>query len=486
MNARFEAISRLIKEAAENNATTKEVIVENIKESIQQIYNRRYDQDGVISVVYDEDAKLFQVINETMYVVEGETEYPVMEISLEEARKINPDVQVDDQVAAEIDIEKFSEISRNVSQLFTQKTKEQRKALIFNKYKDREGEMIDVLYSRSDDKYHIFTLVEDSKTEAHMPVNFSNKGDQSYYEGEAVQVYVEEVKEDKFAQIIVSKISPEIVKRVIENEVPEVMSGDVEIMAIAREFGFRTKVAVKSNNPNVEPVGAIIGSRGSRIKNIIAKLDGNEKIDVIQWSDDINVFVANALSPAKIISVVDKRDEEGNILENQKIAIAPKKQETLAIGKRGANARLAVKLTGHSIDIKNHEAVTEMGIDFEFNVGYTREDLERIENGQQVQKLGLRKPVVNHIKSYDTQEDDMDIERFNEQLMAQETDSEMVVPMSEEQDNNEPQVETEEEATTEDSYDIQDFDIDLSDDELGALNVDYGDEDFSDYYDDEE
>ena len=254
----------------------------------------------------------------------------------------------------------------------------------------------------------------DDGTPAFMPSKFKNPKIKLGI-GERTNVYVEDVLEDaKDAQIIVSNGSKSIVKRLLEEEIPEIQDGTVEIVSLSRLPGIRTKIAVKSNNKDVDPVGAIIGAGGKRIQTIIGRLDG-ERLDIIEYSSDNNIYIANAFSPAKVISIIDKKDEEGNLLEGHKIIITPNRHQTLAIGKQGINVRLAVELIGKRIDVISVDEATKQGIEFTWNGNVSEQDVEQIELGIRIatQNRNNSKSQVNKIQIDSI---DSDIQSFNEEM----------------------------------------------------------------------
>ena len=352
----FSAIELVSK----NNLINQEEIFNIICDTITKTFHTKYDPDANLEVVIEPEKNIFKLINNSVLVVDDEVyddKYSAIEISLSDAQKKDPNLKVGDEVACEVSFDQFAS---QIKQLLTQTLRERKKENVFAKHKSLVGEMINGEVSTITKKGDVILLLEDQTT-AFMPHTMRNmKIDIAI--GEHITVYVEEVKkESRDSQIIVSNGSKEIIKRIMEVEVPEIKQGIIDIVAMSRIPGERSKVAVKSHDFNIDPIGAIIGSEGKRILQILSQLNG-EKIDIILWSDDINTFVANALEPAKVIGVVDKFDEIGNVVRNTKIAITPLIHQTLAIGKNGINVRLAVELTKTNIDIISSDRAKELNI----------------------------------------------------------------------------------------------------------------------------
>lgn len=274
----FEAIAQIAKQNLLTEAETKELF----ENAVKKAFHTKYDPNADLELTIDPLSGKVTLINKSKYVVEDEDyteEYRAIEIPLAEAIKIKADAQVGDEVAEEVEISVLSKpIIQSIRQMLTQSVREKKKQAIFAKHKSLVGEMITVTVATMAPAYSIFTL-EDGTT-AFMPAKLRNPNIKLSV-GQKTQVLVEEVLEDsKDAQIVVSNGSKEVVKRVLEFEVPEVQDGTVEIVNISRQPGFRSKVAVRATNPSIDPVGAIIGAQGSRINAIVEKLQG-EKIDVI-------------------------------------------------------------------------------------------------------------------------------------------------------------------------------------------------------------
>lgn len=281
-----------------------------------------------------------------------EVEDPMLQVSLEEAKAINPVYQIGDVVDFVVTPKNFGRISaQTAKQVVVQKFREAEREILFNQYISKEKEVVIGIVQRTEKKNVIVQL---GKIDAILAPNEQIPGEQ-YRFMDRVKVYVVEVKQTtKGPQIFVSRTHPELVKRLFEQEVPEVFDGTVEIKSIAREAGSRTKIAVYSKDPNVDAVGSCVGQNGYRVNVIVNELCG-EKIDIVNWSEDPKEFIAAALSPSKVLAVAINPNEQSARI------VVPDHQLSLAIGKEGQNARLSAKLTGWRIDIKSESQAKETG-----------------------------------------------------------------------------------------------------------------------------
>ncbi len=276
-----------------------------------------------------------------------------LEISLEEAQAINPFYKIGDVVETEADVEHIGRLAAiQTKQLFRQKIRETEKETLYNEFADKKDDIITGIVDRFEDK---FAIVNSGKTGAFLALNQQIPGEK-LKEGQHLKVYVCDVdRGTKGTHIVVSRTEPNFVKRLFELEVPEVFDGTVEIKAVSREPGERSKIAVYASNENIDPIGSCVGPKGSRVKNVVDELNG-EMIDIIIWSNDPVEFISNALSPSEVkyVSINEK--------DHSALVIVPDDQLSLAIGKRGQNARLAVRLTGWKIDIKSVSEALENGL----------------------------------------------------------------------------------------------------------------------------
>lgn len=348
--ALFEAAEQLERE----RGISKEVLVASLCDALTVAYKKHIkDKDATnVEAILDEQAGEIGVFRTKVVVEEVEDENT--EISLADAKEIDEDVELDDEVKIEVTPENFGRVAaQSAKQVITQRIREAERKLVLDEFMSKKDTLITGIIQRRTERAVIVNI---GKTDAIMPSREQIPGE--YYKpGNRIRVYVLDVKEtSKLPQVIVSQAHPEIVRELFELEVPEIEDGIVEIKSIAREAGFRTKLAVWSNDPSVDSVGACIGPRGNRIQTIVGELK-NEKIDIVRYSQDPVEYIVNALSPARIISVDILADEEDR---HEAFVIVPDDQLSLAIGREGQNVRLAHRLTGWKIDIKSESQAREM------------------------------------------------------------------------------------------------------------------------------
>lgn len=339
MNIEFiEALDQIEKE----KGISKEILLEAVEAALVSAYKKNYGTAQNVKINIDRATGEVKVFSQK--TVKEEVKDPLLEISLVEAKKINPLVKMGDIISIEVTPQKFGRIAaQTAKQVVMQRIKEAERNIIYEEFAGRETDLVTGTVQRFDKKNVIIDL---GKTEVILPQN-EQIPTETYTPGDRIKVYILEVrKTTKGPVIIVSRSHPGLVKRLFELEVPEIYEGIVEIKSIAREAGSRTKVAVHSRDENVDPVGACVGPKGARVQAVVEELKG-EKIDIIKWSKNAAEYISNALSPAKVLSV--------EVEEDSKIArvLVPEHQLSLAIGKEGQNARLAAKLTGWKIDIKS-------------------------------------------------------------------------------------------------------------------------------------
>jgi len=341
MDANAELIDAL-NQIEREKGIDKEIIFEAIETSLITACKKNFGTSQNIKVNMNRETGQVQVFAQKTVVETPEDS--MLEISLENARKISVNYQLDDIVDIVVTPRDFGRISaQTAKQVVVQKFREAERSIIYKEYKGKEKEIVTGIVQRRDRRNVIITL---GKNELVLMPNEQIPGEE-YRFNERLKVYVLEVKETpKGPQISVSRTHPELVKRLFEQEVPEVYDGTVEIKSISREAGSRSKLAVHSKHPEVDPVGACVGTNGQRVNVIVNELNG-EKIDIVTWSEDPRKFIAAALSPSKVMAVVVSPEER-----SAKIVV-PDHQLSLAIGKEGQNARLAAKLTGFRIDIKS-------------------------------------------------------------------------------------------------------------------------------------
>jgi N utilization substance protein A len=334
--------------AAEKNLP-KEVVLQAVETALVSAYKKDSEATGNIVVRIDRNTGGVHVYAQRAVV--EEVEDPRVDISLEEARRIKPDAQLGDIIENEVTPANAGRIAaQTAKQVVLQRLREAEREMVYEEFSNREGDVVSGLIQRMDARHVVVDL---GKTEGILPPTEQVRTDH-YRPGQRMKFYLLEVhKSNRGPQLILSRTHKNLLKRLFELEVPEIYKGVVEIKSIAREPGYRSKVAVASQQEGVDPVGSCVGLRGIRIQNIVNELNG-ERIDVVQWNPEAARFVANALSPAQVLTV--RIDEE----ENTASVIVPDRQLSLAIGKEGQNARLAAKLTGWRIDIKSQSIYEEI------------------------------------------------------------------------------------------------------------------------------
>ena len=330
---------------------SKDTLIEAMENSLLTACKNHFGKADNVKVTVNPNTCDFAVYAEKAVVENVEDD--CLEMSLADAKMLNPKYEIGDTVQIPLDSKKFGRIAtQNAKNVILQKIREEERKALYNEYYMKEKDVMTGVVQRYLGRNVSINL---GRVDAILNESEQVKGE-TFRPTERVKVYVIEVKDTpKGPRVSVSRTHPDLVKRLFESEVAEVRDGTVEIKAIAREAGSRTKIAVKSNDANVDPVGACVGLNGSRVNSIVSELKG-EKIDIINWDDNPAYLIENALSPAKVICVV--ADEE----EREAQVIVPDYQLSLAIGKEGQNARLAARLTGFKIDIKSETQAREMGL----------------------------------------------------------------------------------------------------------------------------
>ena len=334
----------------EEKNISKDTMLDAIENSLMNACKNHFGTSDNIKVLMDRETCDYSVIAEKEVV--EEVMDPATEISLEDAQKLDSKLSLGDIAQIPVESKSFGRIAtQNAKNLILQKIREEERKVVYDQYFEKEKDIVTGIVQRYVGKNISINL---GKADAMLTENEQVKGE-VFQPTERIKLYVVEVKNTpKGPKILVSRTHPELVKRLFEAEVAEVKEGIVEIKSIAREAGLRTKIAVYSNDENVDPVGACVGMNGARVNAIVNELRG-EKIDIINWSDNPALLIENALSPAKVISVAADPDEKvANV-------IVPDYQLSLAIGQEGQNARLAARLTGYKIDIKSETQAIEAG-----------------------------------------------------------------------------------------------------------------------------
>jgi len=364
----FEALTLLEKE----KNISKDTLLDAIKQSLLQACKNHYGKTEANNVIVNIDPQTceFEICAEKKVVDHVEDE--LAEISLTNARMKDSRYELGDVVRVDIKSKEFGRIAtQNAKNVILQKIREEERKVLFSEYYEKEKDVVTGVVQRYVGRNVSINL---GKVDAMLSSEEMIKGE-TYRPTERIKLYVLEVKDTpKGPKILVSRTHPELVKRLFEEEVTEVRDGIVEIKSIAREAGSRTKIAVYSNDPDVDPVGACVGLNGARVNAVVEELNG-EKIDIINWDENPALLIENALSPAKVIYVIADPDEKTARV------VVPDYQLSLAIGKEGQNARLAARLTGFKIDIKSETQARESGDLLEYEEDYY-EDEEAGESGE--------------------------------------------------------------------------------------------------------
>ncbi|GIL17768.1 MAG: transcription termination/antitermination protein NusA [Oligoflexia bacterium] len=355
----FSDLARVIEQVGKEKGIDRNVVIDAVTQGMLVAARKKYGTYREIEASYNEDSgevELFEfkeVVPREKYIDEE------VEIPLDEALKLDPQAQLDDSIGIKLDSSDLGRIAaQTAKQIIMQKVRDAEREIIYNEFEQRKGEIASGIARRVEKGAIVVDL---GRTEAYIPPREQIPGE-SYKPGDRIQGYLAEVRQTtRGPQIIMSRADERYLMKLFEMEVPEIYDGIVEIMAAAREPGQRAKIAVQSKDNAVDPVGACVGMKGTRVQNIVQELRG-EKIDIVPWNEDITRFAANALAPAEISRIF--LDEENREME----VVVPDSQLSLAIGKRGQNVRLAAKLTGWKIDILSESAASARTAESIFNL----------------------------------------------------------------------------------------------------------------------
>ena len=339
-----------LEELEKEKGIKKEYLLESIETALLTASKRNFDALENVRIVMDPQTGATHVFS--IKEVMEDAKDPALEISLEDARKINTDVNLGDNVEVEIVPRDFGRIAaQTAKQVIIQKLREAEREIIYTEFNDRKGEIVSGIIQKADKNIVVMDL---GRLEGIMPTK-EQMPTEKYKVNDKIKGYVLDVERGAKGapQVIVSRSHPDFVRKLLEFEIPEIYEGVIEIKSVSRDPGYRSKVAVYSPDPNIDPVGSCVGQKGVRIQNVINELSG-EKIDVIEWNEEPSIYISSALLPAKILAV--------DIKEEERFAqvIVPDDQLSLAIGRAGQNARLAAKLTNWKIDIKSETQFREM------------------------------------------------------------------------------------------------------------------------------
>ncbi|MBA2174071.1 transcription termination/antitermination protein NusA [Halobacillus locisalis] len=343
----FDAMNYLEKE----KGIDKNLLLEALDAALISAYKKNFNSATNVRVDINEEEGTMKVFARKEIV--EEVMDPQQEISLENANEIDPNYDIEDVIEVEVTPMDFGRIAAQAAkQVVTQRVREAERGIIYGEYVDREEDVMTGIIQRKDPR---FVYVNLGKIEARLPEG-EQMPTETYEVHNRLKVFVTKVENsNKGPHIYVSRTHPGLLKRLFEMEVPEIYDGTVEVISVAREAGDRSKISVYADNPEIDPVGSCVGQRGQRVQAIVNELKG-EKIDIVQWSEDPVEYVSNALSPSKVVEVLVDEEEKATTV------IVPDYQLSLAIGKRGQNARLAAKLTGWKIDIKSESEAREEGM----------------------------------------------------------------------------------------------------------------------------
>ncbi len=398
-------LKKAIDQISKDRGIDRDLLIDTIEEAVRSSVIRKYGENLDVEVSFNEEQGEIEVYQ--FKVVVEEVQDSTAEINLEDAKQHDPNVALDDELGFKLQVEDLGRIAaQSAKQVIIQRMRDAEQEIIFEEYKDRKGEIVSGIIQRRDRSGWIINL---GRTEALLPKDEQIPRER-YKRGDRVQAFIIEVlPSGRGPQILVSRTHPDYMISLFRREVPEVSDGTVSILAVSRDPGSRAKVAVVSKDRDVDPVGACVGIRGSRIQNIVQELRG-ERIDIVVWSPDVATFAANALSPARVTRIMV--DDEDRVLE----VVVPDDQLTLAIGRKGQNVKLAAKLLGWKIDIFTESryselnvtrkgldqlaSVAEIGIDQFLAAGF--ESVEQIANasdGELARVVGLNDVKLSNLRA---------------------------------------------------------------------------------------
>lgn len=343
----FDALNYLSKE----KGIDKDLLMEALEAALISAYKKNFKSASNVRVALHEETGKMQVFSRKEIV--DEVFDPQEEISIDQAKELDPAYDIGDVVEVEVTPRDFGRIAAQAAkQVVTQRVREAERSVIFSEYQEREDDIMNGIIQRVDPR---FVYIDLGKVEAKLAES-ERMQTETYRVHDRIKVYVTKVEStNKGPQVYVSRTHPGLLKRLFETEVPEIYDGTVEIKSVAREAGDRSKISVFAADAEIDPVGSCVGQRGQRVQTVVDELKG-EKIDIVEYSDDPVIYVSNALSPSKVTKVIVDEENKATTV------IVPDNQLSLAIGKRGQNARLAAKLTGWKIDIKSEADAKALGI----------------------------------------------------------------------------------------------------------------------------
>ena len=367
----------ILEQLSREKGINKDILIDALKAAVEVAARKRYPTVNELQSEFNESTGEVEIYIEKTVV--EEVEHPDKEISLKEASSFSDDVQIGNQVLVQQILENYGRIAAQLAkQVIVQKVREAEIELIYNEYKDKKGDLINGIVHRME---HGDLIVDLGNAEGVLPRR-EQVFRESFNRGERIRAYVLDVrKTSKNALVVLSRTHIGLVKRLFEMEVPEINEGMVEVMGVVREPNGRTKIAVKTNDRDIDAVGACVGMRGMRVQSIVQELRG-EKIDIVEYSDDPETYIKNALSPAKVSKIILNRDEK------QMTIIVAEDQMSLAIGKKGQNVRLAAKLVKWKVDIKGPSEALELGEQPSFITLSNETDVDFLDEVKNTKGLG--------------------------------------------------------------------------------------------------
>ncbi|MDZ5758134.1 transcription termination factor NusA [Carnobacterium maltaromaticum] len=402
----------------------KEIVIEALEAALVSAYKRNYSQAQNVEVEFDMKKGNIHVyaVKEVVEVVFDSR----LEVSIEDALELNKAYEIGDKICFEVTPKDFGRIAaQTAKQVIMQRVREAERSIIYNEFVAYENDIMQGIVERQDNRYIYVNL---GKIEAVLSKQ-EQIPNETYKAHDRIKVYVTKVENtSKGPQIFVSRSHPDLLKRLFEQEVPEIYDGTVEIVSIAREAGDRAKVAVMSRDANIDPVGTCVGPKGQRVQAIVNELKG-ENMDIVEWNENPATYIANALNPAQVVDVTF------NEAQGSCVVVVPDYQLSLAIGKRGQNARLAAKLTGFKIDIKSESDMAALAeVKEETDLETVAEYVEAVEENMAVEAENDAEEVLESIEDLEESREVSELDSETEEDILNPEDAEELIELAEEQD----------------------------------------------------
>lgn len=402
----------------------KEIVIEALEAALVSAYKRNYSQAQNVEVEFDMKKGNIHVyaVKEVVEVVFDSR----LEVSIEDALELNKAYEIGDKIRFEVTPKDFGRIAaQTAKQVIMQRVREAERSIIYNEFVAYENDIMQGIVERQDNRYIYVNL---GKIEAVLSKQ-EQIPNETYKAHDRIKVYVTKVENtSKGPQIFVSRSHPDLLKRLFEQEVPEIYDGTVEIVSIAREAGDRAKVAVMSRDANIDPVGTCVGPKGQRVQAIVNELKG-ENMDIVEWNENPATYIANALNPAQVVDV------SFNEAQGSCVVVVPDYQLSLAIGKRGQNARLAAKLTGFKIDIKSESDMAALAeVKEEADLETVAEYVEAVEENMAVEAENDAEEVLESIEDLEESREVSELDSETEEDILNPEDAEELIELAEEQD----------------------------------------------------